>query len=468
MTRILKWPTIGALALLPLLMSSCSDDDEVKVDNEEPEVVNYSIVGEWLENSSTENMITMGVTNYKEDGTALQWTAIISSTIYLNETYDVTYDLNGVNLTEKFRNPIDGINVTDKYDILYLDKYTMITSYPASGSVSNRSKIIDTFTMIPDESRSINIDDSDFICYDYESSDERIATVDASGNINAIKRGTAYITAKSTIGDAVIRVVVEDDENLVENFLRWMGKDIYEVSDYYGKIYKDVPGDLLIERQYNVLDDYLEHIAFDYVSRQVLIIYLTFRNDIDWNIIADFFDGKYENQSIAKTLRVYIVDYEGATYYMMLDLNDGMMVIMPYTEPEQPDSSAVGEDSDYTGFDLLIGQPAPVIAELFGYELTEENMEDGFFDITLSNNNVFEEVSILFDESEEPYLVNTIMLRAKSKIEQVNIEPWYQKNFVSTGDELNPYSNEAGTVFVTFKKNGSRTYVYYRDRKVRK
>ena len=453
--------------VMTIVMVSCSDDDNDKKDEPVLEET-YSIVGEWLEDSSDESMVAMAATRYDEDGTFVAWQAIVSPEINLYYDFDGVYSYTGSNyLDESYTSPLTDGHTTDRYEIMYVDKYNLLTKYSQQSIVTELHKIIDTYEMSSGESRSIIVDDSDFIVTKYTSTNPHTAMVDSDGTIYAKRRGMAFITASSDLGEAVVRVIVNDEDNPIENYLEWIGRSIFETEIDYGTNYLDVIGSPMSDRRYNMLDDIIESVVFSYAIQKIRVITVTLRVSADLQALADTFDKKYTNLSTAKTLRRYMVDYEGSTYVIFFDLNNSYILYMPYVEATEPEPGQF-TDAEYRQFEGLVNKPVVDVAKSLDYTMTSEDWENGDFTMSISDNNLFDSVNVLFDETEDPHIVGTVYMRCKSGIEQEDIEDWYMNHYDITGDEKNPYSTEGGSVYISFKKSGSRLNVYYRNYRVNK
>ena len=293
--------------------------------------------------------------------------------------------------------------------------------------------------------------------------------MDESGNIFAVKQGITFVRVTSETGTAVIRVIVTDPNNAIDDYLLFMGGAMNTVTEVYGNGYMEIAANPLTERTYALMDEKVEKVVFGYFSNIVMMASVYIRESADINAIVEVFDKKYENKSEAKTVRQYIVENNDAKWMIFIDISDRSIVYVLYTEPT-PTPAPVYADDDFLASipETVINMTASDAAEFLGHEITEDEWSDGWFDYTPSNTELFQSISVMFDEEEEPHDVYTIMMYTQSGVNQEDIEDWYKAHYIETGDALNPYSNASQSYYIRFKTSGSRLIVYYSKRKARR
>lgn len=466
-TKLIK---VWLLTSLPVIgLMACNNKEDEPEQPEIPSAVSEPIIGEWLENNSDDKMIGYTETHYESDG-SMSVTAVIVNT-EINEfiNYDGTWSVEDNILTEKYNSPFTGQATTDRYHLMYSGKYSMIIEYDALSDVNQYDKIVAKHTLPIGESADFIIDDSEFVPLSYKSSNSHVASVDEKGYIQAKHPGFAYIIASSKIGNAVNKVTVTSSL-IIDDYVQYMGKSIQEVTNDFGNIYITVPGDPITQRYFQIPNPDISLVSVGYAMQRVTMISAIFRVGVDMEKIMTAWDNAFGTSSNSQLVHSYIIERNGEKYYAMIDSTDGSLTILPYVETPPP---ATGDfsDSDFTQFAWLPGTPVIEAATKLNYDITFENIEDGFFDtITVSDNNAIESLSVLFETEEEPFPVTTIIMRCKKDITQEDLDPWLSSVFTATGEDLNPYTYDVGNgkVYVYFKTSGSRLNMYYSTSKRRK
>ncbi len=466
----IKLIKVCLLSSLPVVgLMACNNKEEEPAQPEIPSAISEPIVGEWLENSSDENMIGLTETHYEADGAISVFAVIVNTEINEIINYNGTWSVNDNILTEKYESPFTGLATTDSYHLMYSGKYSMIFEYDALSEVSQYDKIVAKQDVAVGEAAYFMIDDPEFVPLSYKSTDPHVASVDENGHIQAKNPGFAYIVASSNIGNAVNKVTVTSSL-IIDDFVQYMGKSIQEVTKDFGNIYFTVPGDPMTQRYFQIPNPDISLVCIGYAMQKVIMISASFRVGTDMEEIMTAWDNAFGSTSNSHLAHSYIIERNGEKYYAMLDSTDGSLTILPYMETPPP---ATGDfsDSDFTQFAWLPGTPVIEAAAKLNYDITIENIEDGFFDtIAISDNNAIESLSVLFETEEEPFPVTTIIMRCKKDITQEDLNPWLSSVFTATGEDLNPYTFDVGNgkVYVYFKTSGSRLNMYYSTSKRRK
>lgn len=294
-------------------LTSCSGADSDNIEpvptptptpNPEP-ISTYSIIGEWFEDLGGNGIVSFGTYRYKEDGTEDVYEVSAekdADNCYIFD-YKGKYTLEGKKFTQWLTHPVLG-NETYESELKSLTKYELTYYYDELRITSSQYRIIDTYNMQIDETKSISISDNDFVPQSYYSNHERVATVNNKGVITANEAGTAFIVVSSSIGKAVIRVVVTDKDNLICDFSKYLGGNIDEIVKRYGNEYLDVKTDdnpdpnspPTTSKHYNLYDDFFFNVNFFYdeKSREVKVVSPTLRPEVDLNKVKEYLSKKFE------------------------------------------------------------------------------------------------------------------------------------------------------------------------------
>lgn len=462
----------SVLALLPFLgLMSCHNDKDEPSVPEIPEMTIASIAGEWLENSSDENMIGLTETCYNTDGTMQVQAVMVNTEINEIFQYEGNWSQDDETLTETYESPFTGGNVTDRYRIMYCDRYSMIAEYQGSTDVAQYDRIVAKHDLSINTTYDFSIEDPEFSPIGYTSTNPHVATVDENGHITACNPGFAYIIATSNIGNAVNKITVTSPL-VIDDLIQYMGKNIHDVTSDLGYIYIPQPGEPITFRIFQLPNPFIDELSIGYSSQKVVMVEARFRWNADVNEVMDAWDKAYGTTSTSNYVHSYDIESNGEKYHAMLDNYSfpASLTVIKYTETP-PSGENEYKESDFTEFAWLPGTPVIEAAERLNYSITLENIEDGFFDtISISDNNAFENLNVLFEQEEEPFPVTTIFMRCKKNVTEESLKPWLSTVFTSTGEDLNPYTFDVGNgkVYVYFKTVGSRLNVYYSTSKRRK
>ena len=465
-----KWTY--AFLSVALLLPSCSDDTEPTL-TESDENIYGSIIGEWLDDSMADNtnIRALLTTKYLYDGTAQHWLTMADGSMSIYTFYDGTYRFDNHSLVDNYVSPIFGGNVTDESSVVYLDNYTLSVSNTNDGGVSSLCRVSDTYNLNVDETAQFNTPFDDFKASSYLSLNPGVVKIDpATGEITAVRRGMTFVKGISPTGDLAIRVNVTDPDNYIDDFVLWMNQSIKKAQGTFGDVYGDIPGTPLSSRTFSLDDPLIETVQMDYFAQTIQVIYVQLRPVIDSEKLTESFNNKYVPVSDNKTLKTYLAVHDGQIYYIAYQVDSGMIMYMPYVEPkpDPDDDDKKFRDEDFRTLESLMGMTIQEAAAEYSYEITAEDMENGFFSVIPRNNEVFKEATVYFDSEDTPCVVNELMLSLKRGLSQDDVEPWYKEHYIATDDKANPYTNEEGTLFIQFKKSGSMTTVKYRKTKFRK
>lgn len=451
-------------------MLSCSDDSKeqpVIPDNESG--IYGSVIGEWLDESTGDGICVYQTCKYLSDGTSHYWVGIATKGESIYSEYDGTYSFVSGIMTESYISPVLGQDITDKNTVRYLDSYTLSLE-TLNGGFGTLCRVVDTYNLNVGDEMKFETPDENFVALDYESFDSSIAEVDCtSGRVMAKRRGMTFIKGSSLIGNAAIRVIVSDSENYIDDFSRWIGQPLKEANRIFGSIYIDIPKYPLSTRQYSVIDPLISIVEVQYAMQKIHQVAIALRERSVINEVVDWMDSKYEliNDFPSLNQKIYKASTSDGSVMIYFNMSNGQIIYMPYKEEPMPGTGDYG-DENFQGLENLLGMNARDAAASFSHEISNEEWETGSFEIIPADNEVFRQVTVLFENEDEPFEVFTIMAFLKKGVDIDAVKDWYEKNYVVTEDELNPYTNKDKSVFIRFKNAGTLTYVQYRKTKYKK
>lgn len=268
-------PYLVLITLYVFTFTSCNKEDDITSEQK------VTIVGEWLEDGSSSSSKHFFVATYYESGKVKTWEAYADNT-YLPTTYfngEGAYEYDGSSLSLNVESELG--KTTDEYKVREISKYNMLLYYEQTASTDELHRIIDTYEMKVGESKDIKIIDSEFVATSYSSCDKGIVTTDQNGNLKAVKRGTTYIKITSSIGTAIIRVIVNDPDNYFDDGLVYLGESVAGLTPVYGDMYR---GNAWGDRSYNLIDDVMLKIEVTCETEDIVswvTIHLTDNADLD-------------------------------------------------------------------------------------------------------------------------------------------------------------------------------------------
>lgn len=380
---------------------SCGDDDD---DNHEVSL-NNKIVGEWYADHSSGDKIARCINKYESDGTYSYEILISSFKEGRNEktTGNSTYTISG-NVLKEY-NELGGT-----YKITVLDQYTMTLFNEQTSSEETHHRIIDTYSLSRGDVSSYNFSGIGITPVSFTTSDSCIATVAANGEITAVKRGTAYITARFTSGAVVIRVNVTDENNMTDDFSENLNLSIEDIVNKFGESHF-IPesGNGLV---YYMGDWEINEINFYFNDLgKVESIIVQYWSDINMKAIDESFKKKYSLSESNDSYNIYKDSKGKINYFIICDWDE---YTVAYTR----------EMSEFEYFDGFKNMKADEIATKIGYELTEE--DDGAF-LKAYNGDFFDRITVMYDNDTKE--VTMISLRCAEGITLEDVEPWYKENY---------------------------------------
>lgn len=316
-----------------MMFSSCHDEPDPSVP-ENPSEETVTILGEWIDDIGVANCFTATVLH--SDGTCstefgVSWPDQFSSAYY---KFDQEFSYNKDSYSIFGYSPLAQENVTQEFKINHLDQLTLIASDASTGESSPLSRVIDTYNLKVGESRLFESRDYNLDPYEYTSFDEGIASVDKNGRISANRRGVSFIKAHTTLGNAVIRVVVTDEGKIIDDYTKWIFKSVNEVEQAYGKnrsLLDDNDHGLVYA--YFPIDPIVEYLWFDVKFQEVYWVQLGLRDyyhmidvkkqfDRDYKFIGED-DKSYHYSAIYGETKCYIIlKKEGGEILILANLDD--------------------------------------------------------------------------------------------------------------------------------------------------
>lgn len=403
---------IGKLLLYMFMLSACSviiscqnDDDTYPV---------YSITGEWFYEEKGGGQTNFSTVEFQNNGIYKQLTVWLGINDNLHQWTEGTYSYNKV-IDIIYRTKYNLRQYHEIWNINKADKYCLDVRLEGLASEQHTyHKIVDTYKMSVGESKSVAISDPDFHAVSYASCDEKVATVDESGIIRAIKRGTAYIRVLASVGEAVIRVEVTDSQKSMDDYSEFLGEPISKAAEAISDVYYELPAHDGIT--------YFRPKFYDNAVRDLNIMYLiedfvyridgTFQDDIDIASIVEPLNAQYTNTSADEGSYNYWFYKNGHLIRLFIDSQ-----LLAFSYSLIPNA--------YEEYDKMITVNIDDFATWFDYDLSKSAYE-GYFE-TYIDNDLFEFVSIFYDETKRDMF--GLFLSCKEGIEPSDIEDWYAAHY---------------------------------------
>lgn len=387
---------LTAVMALVLLAACSSDNDSYDV----PGIGNITrdmIVGEWYEPNGEGSY---GIGNYKADGSLSSTTIKADKNAWSYSTGSGYWELSDGQFTVVTYGDNSGLlntNTKAVYRFVKLTKYEIQLSSLDMDLLSGGYRIVDTYQMNVGESRQAIINDGDFVPQGYSSVNHHVASVDNEGNIEARHLGTTYILITSSIGTAVIRVVVNDSANDFDDALQIMGLPLKSVTKEYGQIYiEQMQDDATTVRVYNLADEKVmqiqittdtegyvgrmeqrlsNNITSDEVRASLNRKYDYYRTDYDENERIDWYITQWQCRMVA-------FGYHENQHLILLHFIEDVRDIMWY------------EDlfSQVMNMDITL----QTVARVLGYTMTADDYARGWF--RTSASYPYKEVLVVADE----------------------------------------------------------------------
>lgn len=417
---------ITSMMLVPI--TSCSDDDDINNDYG----YNESIVGEWFTDYGveTKGMKQVFTYDFMADGSFTASNTQITPEDPGFGYYDGNYTVTGKRLRLQYEENGEKLSLTS--EILTLSKYDFIVLNRSVMSEEVNHRIIETKYMKTGESDNILIPDNDFIPESYISNDELVATVSNTGVIKAIRQGTAYISVKSSIGTAVVRIDVTDPDTYVDNYLKYFADNLSTATKAYGDIFadeKEIEEGVSV-RNFFVIDDKVGIVSFYYdSSNMVNIIFVNLMDGVDHYEILKAYEKQYD----------FLYNIEDSYYFrakkygrqVSIDVNVSYNYIY-YKFIDETDPMAIA--------DSFISMTTSEVANLLRYTITEE---EGSFIVPI-NHPYFYGVKVYYTGEK----ITSIVFLSKQQYRD-DIYGWYSQNYTTTGRDVPTFIKMNPVIYIT-------------------
>ena len=415
-----------AAGLAFMLLAACSSDDDNYYVPGSENFTRDMIVGEWFEPAGEG---AYGIGHYKEDGTLTSTMIRATKQEWMYSAQDGYWEYSDGILSVVTTIGHEGLlNTTTKgvYRTLKLTKYEIQESSLDMDLVSGGYRIVDTYQMNVGESRQAIISDGQFVPQEYSSVSYHVASIDDDGNIEARHLGTTYILIKSSIGTAVIRVVVNDSSNVFNDALQSMGLPVQAITKEYGKIYAElVQDDGKTTRQYHLADENVMGIKMRMdADGYVEYVEQSFSNSITPDAVRASLNSKYDFQYTDEGADGRI-DWYIASWQCR-------KVAVGYLEKEhQVFMYFLDKDNNLEIYDNFFSQVMNTNASLWlvaysmNYTLTSEDYADGSFFTTAPYPFKYVEV-----KADEQGYVNSATLYLDNNITLLDVENYIQRFYL--------------------------------------
>lgn len=279
----------------------------------------------------------------------------------------------------------------------------------------------------------------------YQIADNSVANIDESGALTAKQKGVTYLSVTTTQGTAVIKVSVNDPDNLWKDCSVGIGESMRNIEEKLGKYYAYKSSDSI---QYLYDDYYINNVkAFSHGDRSIVdSIVVTFNDNVDSNESLEFLRNKLiivkdgqDDVSWFTDNTNYLLSKYSARYH-----KKNKTLIYTFCNPEWEDKM---EDYGLTIEELTqkYGYHSPY-KDLYFINIGEEFATEVYY--FLNNGKVYQYgVFVNFDVTTE--MINDYISR-KFQMDNVGV---YKMNRIINGQEM--------LVRVSFDKNDHRIYYYF-------
>ncbi|MDE7159776.1 MAG: hypothetical protein K2O24_02880 [Muribaculaceae bacterium] len=308
LSEFFKGTVLVALSIFTILLAGCHDDSE---ENDIDPAPKSLLEGEWLEYADTPTSRGYSAVAFKGDATFLQDMEILSKNgkiSYEHLSGDFFHD-DEKSFTLQFLND-NGYRQTDVYEIMELTNTKLLTWMSSVSAGDEFHRIVATFQPMVGDAFRIQAFSEYGNVGSYLSTCPNVATVDADGNIKAIKRGRAFIIAQIGNEAVAARVEVTDPDNVIDDYTVWVNKKIPDFEKVYGTYcFQMVDSTGVPFTVYHVLDPMVHRLIVTHMQNKIYEIQAWFEDWVDMDIIERSLAEKYtyshtENGKIYYTTRV--------------------------------------------------------------------------------------------------------------------------------------------------------------------
>ena len=294
------------------------------------------LVGQWVYDHPEEGI--WEVQKFLPSGVFYYWNKVSGGWKFQNTANDGRFWIED-NDRVTCQYSLNGVSTQIKMTIKNISDYAYTAEYNdgAALGVFTYARLLDNVTLKPGESDSpeynilVKTDIKGF-----KSHDTKIALVDpTSGQITGVKAGHTYVDIMTSLGTAVIEVVVFDTDNMFDDYSYAFGKTIPEIVELLGENYDyrdDNNGLIYLSDDY--LIDEIRFITGAYDKTHVEFVQLGLNNNISSNAIINHLSEKYSALSNSDGVYNYITyqSVDGNPIAIIYDSNKAELsyaVILP-------------------------------------------------------------------------------------------------------------------------------------------
>lgn len=431
--KFINFLSVPLVLIALLTVTSCDNDDEPKTQQEK----SSSIEGEWFYNLNSSKLKGYSIEEYKNDGT-------------VNTTFLYCYPKAGQNLYQKNSG---SYTLTDSYlnialpgmpdtesQILYLDEYTMVQNVYSNGAQETAYKIVATLNVKVNESVKLNFDDVNFKgAVFYESCDEHIVKVDVDGTICGVKRGTAYVVARSGAGAVVARVIVTDPVRPIDEFDSYLRLSKRELLDKLESNYTSDYGTIV----YYPGDGEIEGINFRFTGDMLSAVLITYWDEATIKNATSFLERKFKRYGVEENgFNSFTGENDKSEFFVTTDL--GTLTMM-YTL----------NMNDFEKYDSSINLTADLFAAQFNYQLTDEDNDKGAHTF-LIDGNLYYKVLMMYDDYSRK--ISTLSFTCQDDVTVEQMEEYLKNTYDSYLEGLGYYNLADANTNRVFVKASTNKY----------
>lgn len=373
-----------------------------------------SIVGEWYDDQSTANSTEFSLGSYRQDGTFSMKTIMCSASKNMNFKIESegNYQYKNGYLVENHDK-----TGTLRYKVKSITKYTLTTELDNNGAISEQHKLIDHYNLTVGENKRFTFSDLNFNIKSYQTTNPRVATVDINGNIEARKRGEAYILASNGQESVAIQVIVNSDD-FIEDYTTFLGKTTKEITQELGGNYNIVNDGDYITYQYYLYDDCISHLIIGFKNDKAEQIDVRLTGAKTWEETYKLLNAKYKNLGEIYGYITYSHKESGYTSFIYCyEKENALVFVQSYNELQEYDQIK----------DCTIDQ----VAKKYNAKdnLDEDKDGDGknIIGIPLKNSQYFTSVGISYDIKTRE--IENYILYGKDNLDVNELDSWYRNRY---------------------------------------
>lgn len=450
MKALYQYLVLFVTVIMAFVLTGCTNDDDIGVSYSE---YKDAVVGEWYAELGEKDGVQQRITfEFAQDGAFSVLSTYTSGLDFDYKKGGGSYTVSGNKLHENY--VIYGEKGSTDYEIRSVGEYDMHLFLRSNQLEEVDYRIVETIQMKVGETQYVSVSNPNFHPDEYVSDDELIVKVDDTGTVQALRQGTAYILIRSSIGTAVIRVVVETD-TYIDDFVKYMGEPISVATKAYGNLHGDSYNEDFnyYLRGYFLQDDKVEQVVFIHNTDGVVEgVTIRLRELSDIENIRHAFYRSYQ----------FLNEKDGVQYYLATKLARKIRInvkestgIIEYYYGSAKDPFA--EADDY----------AKHLASMTAEEIAAENnvsvdmlklLQDYFGSVDFDVNDVFPALSVHFNW--EIGKIDMMALFPQKEVTFEDLDTWYGQNYISTGYDADSYMYMClePHMYVAFKKRNETSY----------